>query len=93
MTPDLILLLGLGALIFYMFWTSRKRKAAAVALISSLTVGSEVLLHSGIYGKITKIDDDVLEVESSPGTKFRVIKQAVRTVETPVSTQTDSEAE
>lgn len=93
MTPDLILLLALGALVFYMFWSSRKRKAAAEALMNSLEVGSEVLLHSGIYAKIVEIDENVLIVESTPGTKFKVVKQAVRTVEPVKTTENDSEAE
>ena len=44
-----------------------------------LEVGAEVLLHSGIKGKITKISDDSdMEIETTPGVKLTVVKQAVR---------------
>jgi len=83
-TPDIILVLALGVLILFMFTNNRKRRKQAEALIESLKVGDQVLLHSGIFGKITDIAEDRLTIETAPKVKLTVIKQAVRSVEANV---------
>ena len=80
-TPDIILVLALGVLILVMFTNNRKRRKQAEALINSLKVGDQVLLHSGIFGKVTDLADDRLTIETAPKVKLTVIKQAVRQVE------------
>jgi preprotein translocase subunit YajC len=45
-------------------------------------VGSNVILHAGIKGKVVAIGEDDLEIETTPGTKLRVLKQAVRAIQT-----------
>lgn len=80
-TPDIILVLALGVLILFMFTNNRKRRKQAEALVNSLKVGDQVLLHSGIFGKVTDLSDDRLTIETAPKVKLTVIKQAVRSVE------------
>jgi preprotein translocase subunit YajC len=60
---------------------NRKRRKDAEKLLSSLTEGSKVMLHSGIKGTVSAIDGDDLIVETTPGVKLTVVKQAVRSVE------------
>ena len=81
-TPDIILVLALGVLILFMFTNNRKRRKQAEELVNSLRVGDEVLLHSGIFGKITDLADDRVTIETAPKVTLTVIKQAVRSVET-----------
>jgi preprotein translocase subunit YajC len=50
--------------------------------VSSLAVGANVLLHAGIKGKVVAIDGDDIELETTPGVKLRVVKQAIRGIET-----------
>lgn len=72
----------LAVLIILLISQNRKRKREAENLVSSIEVGAEVILHSGIKGKVTAIHDDSdLEVETTPGVKLRVVKQAVRGIE------------
>jgi Preprotein translocase subunit YajC len=73
-----IALAFLGAIIFY---SSRKRKKAAEALRASVTKGSYVMLTSGIFGRITQVMDDRIELETSPGQKMLVAVGAVRSIE------------
>jgi preprotein translocase subunit YajC len=80
-TPDIILVLALGVLILFMFTNNRKRRKQAEELVNSLKVGDQVLLHSGIFGKVTDLADDRLTIETAPKVKLTVIKQAVRSVE------------
>ena len=80
---DLLLLGVLAVMILLLISQNRKRKREAENLIKSISVGSSVLLHSGIKGKVTALHDDTdLEIESTPGVKLRVVKQAVRGIET-----------
>ena len=80
-TPDIILVLALGVLILFMFTNNRKRRKQAEELVNSLRVGDEVLLHSGIFGKITDLAEGRVTIETAPKVTLTVIKQAVRSVE------------
>lgn len=81
MSQDLFLVVALAVLIAFMFTSSRKRKKQAEALLASVKVGSNVVLHSGITGKITSISDDRVVIETTPGTKLAMLKGAIRSVE------------
>ncbi|MEN9873100.1 MAG: preprotein translocase subunit YajC [Actinomycetota bacterium] len=81
MSYDVILLAVLAAMILLLVAQNRKRRKEAEKLVSSLTEGSKVMLHSGIKGSIVAIDGDDLVVETTPGVKLTVVKQAVRSVE------------
>ena len=80
---DFLLLGVLAVMIILLISQNRKRRREAEALVNSLEVGAEVLLHSGIKGKITKISDDSdIEIETTPGVKLTAVKQAVRNIVT-----------
>lgn len=78
---DSILLVALAALIFMMFWNSRKRKKQAEQLQSSLGKGAAIVTHSGIYGVIEQIDGDRIVI-STAGSKLEIAKAAIRGVDT-----------
>ncbi len=74
---DLFLFLALAVLIFIMFWNNRKRKKQAAELQNSIKKGAHVVLHSGIFGTISSVQDDRYVIESA-GSTFVVAKGAVR---------------
>ena len=78
---DYVLLGVLAAMILLLVSQNRKRRKDAEKLLSSIAEGSKVMLHSGIKGTISAIDGDDLIVETTPGVKLTVLKQAVRSVE------------
>ena len=80
-SQDLFLLVALGFLIFMMVWSSRKRKKQAAELEQKLSVGSTVMLHSGIIGNIVELQDVRAVIETTPDVKLTVVKQAIRSVE------------
>ena len=82
-------MLALGVLILFMFTNNRKRRKQAEELMNSLKVGDQVLLHSGIFGKVTDLGDDRLTIETAPKVKLTVIKQAVRSVESVVAEESE----
>lgn len=63
-----------------MFRNNKKRKQQADKLQSSIAIGANVMLTSGIYGRITSIDGDRVVIETTPGTSLSVIKLAVREI-------------
>jgi preprotein translocase subunit YajC len=79
---DFLLLGVLAVMILLLISQNRKRKREAENLVNSIEVGANVLLHSGIKGKVTALHDDSdLEIETTPGVKLRVVKQSVRGIE------------
>jgi preprotein translocase subunit YajC len=66
-------------LIFYfmLIRPQQKRMKEHTALIAALDVGDDVLLSSGIYGVVTQIDREMLEVEVAEGVELRVARNAV----------------
>ena len=81
MSQDVFLVVALAILIAMMFMSSRKRKKQAADLLASVKIGSNVVLHSGITGKIISVDGDRAVIETTPGTKIAFIKGAIRSVE------------
>ena len=79
---DLILLAVLAAMILLLVNQNRKRKRDAANLVQTLQVGANVILHAGIKGTVVAIGEDDLEIETTPGTKLKVLKQAVRAIQT-----------
>jgi preprotein translocase subunit YajC len=78
---DQIFLFGaLAVLIIFMFRNNKKRKQQADQLQASIAIGANVMLTSGIYGRITAIDGDRIVIETTPGTSLSVIKLAVREI-------------
>jgi preprotein translocase subunit YajC len=81
MDDSLFLFLALAFLGAMLFYSSRKRKKAAEALQVQVVKGAYVMLTSGIFGKITAVLDNRIELETSPGNKMLVATGAVRSIE------------
>lgn len=81
MDDSLFLILALAFLGLMLFYSSRKRKKQAEALRTKLVEGAYVMLTSGIFGTITAVMDDRVELEIAPGQKMMVAIGAVRSIE------------
>ena len=55
----------------------RKRQNQQREMLSELRVGDEVLTAGGIYGTVSRIDDDQVTVEIAPRTEVRVARRAI----------------
>jgi preprotein translocase subunit YajC len=70
-------------LIAAVFWfllirPQRKRQTELVRTQRGLEVGDEVLLGSGIVGRVAELpDDEFLHLEVSPGVRIKTLKGAV----------------
>jgi preprotein translocase subunit YajC len=69
-------------LIALVFWflivrPQRRRQQALAATQSALGVGSEVMLGSGIFGRVASFDDETIRLEVAPGTLVKVSRAAI----------------
>lgn len=66
-----------GAFYMLLVRPQRQRMAAHRALMSQLDVGDEVMTMGGLFGRIERLDEDVVALEVSPGTSVRVARSAI----------------
>ena len=55
----------------------RRRSAAQRAFVQALEVGDEVFTNGGILGTITAVDDQMVDLEVSPGVVLHVARVAI----------------
>jgi preprotein translocase subunit YajC len=75
--PLIWMIVMLGAFYALLVRPQRRNMAAHHALMADLHEGDEVMTMGGIFGRIQTLDDQVIELEVSPGTSFRVARSAI----------------
>lgn len=77
-------LIMMGGLFLFMYLfmirPQQKRQKEHKELVTSLSKGDEVLLNSGLIGKIEKVDDDYVVLEVGDNAKLKFQKIAVHAV-------------
>ena len=71
------LVILVGVMYLVLIRPQQQRVKAQRALVTSLTVGDEVVTIGGMLGRIVTIDDDVATVETTPGTILRFRRTAI----------------
>ena len=71
-----ILAVALGAL-WLMSNRTRKQQRTASEFRNNLSAGDEVMTASGLLGTVVDVEDDVITLESAPGTQTRWIRAAI----------------
>ena len=84
-TLTIVMVVVLAALIFFMFRNSRKRQKEASETRSKMVPGVNVMTNFGLYGKLLSIneDDNIAEIETSPGNIIKVHRQVLARVVEP----------
>jgi len=86
------LIIIMGAFMYFASRRQRKAMQATIDLHESLTVGDRVTTTSGLYGTITAITDDNVDLEIAPGVITTWLKLAVRErIEDEAAETTDTE--
>jgi preprotein translocase subunit YajC len=62
---------------FFILRPQRRRSQEQAALWAALEPGSEVVTTGGIYGRITAVDDESVQLEVAPDTVLRVDRRAI----------------
>jgi len=66
---------------FLIFRPQAQERKAHEQMLAALKVGNNVLLNSGIFGKITRIEpDDIIKVEISDGVKIKALRSSISKV-------------
>jgi preprotein translocase subunit YajC len=77
----LIMMVGMFAFMyFFIIRPQRKRQKEHQNLVGALTKGDEVVLTSGLLGKIVKVDDNYVVVETGNNIELKFQKVAVHAV-------------
>jgi preprotein translocase subunit YajC len=68
--------------VFLLFWVAivrpqSRRRRELMDMQSTLEVGDEVMLTSGVYGTVRSLEDKVAQVEIADGVTIRVARGAV----------------
>jgi preprotein translocase subunit YajC len=72
-----------AVLYFILIRPQQKQQKKHQNLLDNLKKGDEVILASGIMGKIYLVEDKIVFIEISDKTRLKVLKQAVQGVITP----------
>lgn len=73
-----------AVLYFVMIRPQQKQQKKHQELIASLKKGDEVILSSGIIGRVFAVEDKFIMLELADKNKMKVLKQAVQTLTSPL---------
>ena len=84
-----ILFIGFMIAVFYflLIRPQQKRAKKHKTMVTQLSAGDQVITNSGIFGKISAIDDTSITLEVAKGTRIRVLKSFVGGIATPETEQ------
>ena len=81
---SLLLMLGMLVVFYFLLIRPQQKKAKEhKAMIDALKRGDNVILHSGLFGRVTAIDGNVMKVEIAKGTEVRVLRNYVAGLANP----------
>lgn len=79
----LVLAAPLVAIWLLLIRPAKRRAEDAAAVASSVQVGQEVVTTSGLFGRVTGLDDATFRLEVAPGVELRFDRRAVGRVVGP----------
>jgi preprotein translocase subunit YajC len=81
----LLILVALAFVVLFVLPSRQRKKvqANAQAMQDALTIGTPVMLTSGIHGSIAGLAEKTVDVEVSPGVVLTVARPAILEIRTP----------
>jgi preprotein translocase subunit YajC len=77
MEPLIFIAVIVGLLWLLVIRPQRRRTSDHTSMIENLSENDEIVTAGGLYGRILRIDDDVLTVEIAPETTVRIARGAI----------------
>ncbi|MBA2365925.1 MAG: preprotein translocase subunit YajC [Actinobacteria bacterium] len=78
---SLIFLILMGAIFYFMLVRPQRRRVQQHrALVDTLSVGDEVVTIGGLFGTITRLNDDDVELRVDGSTTLRFLKTSIARV-------------
>jgi preprotein translocase subunit YajC len=89
----LVMFGGIFAIMYFLMIRPQQKQAKQQqAMLSTLRKGDEVVLQSGLWGKVHTIEEKVVWLEFSNGTKVKVEKASIaRRIEIPSAVPAEEE--
>ncbi|MFN8167222.1 MAG: preprotein translocase subunit YajC [Candidatus Nanopelagicales bacterium] len=81
--PLLPIVLLIGAFYLLIIRPARTRQNQANAVLRQLEPGKRIMTTAGLFGTVTAIEGDEIELEIAPGVQVRYVKGAVAKVIEP----------
>jgi len=87
----IFMLVAFVAIFYFMIYRPQKKQEKETAQMrDNLQIGDEISTNGGILGRIVKIKDDIITIETgSDRNKLKIFKWAVRQVEVPANSEED----
>lgn len=79
------MILIFGVFYFLVIRPQEKKRKQHIEMLNTVSIGEEVLLTSGIYGIVTKRDENILKVEIAKDTVIKVSKDAISDITSRVN--------
>ncbi|HEV7692294.1 MAG TPA: preprotein translocase subunit YajC [Hyphomonadaceae bacterium] len=78
LTGMLFMMVGMGAIFYFLIWRPQSQRAKQVkAMHAALKKGDQVITSGGIIGKITKMTDDEVTIDTGEGGKLLMTRSAI----------------
>jgi preprotein translocase subunit YajC len=88
----LIPILLLVAMYFIAIRPQKKQEKQVAEMRNNLQIGDEISTNGGILGRVVKIKDDIITIETgSDKNKLKIFRWAVRAVEIPADAEENEE--
>ena len=68
---------------FIVLMPQQKRQKAFRAMIENVKKGDQVVTAGGVTGRVTRVEDQIVEVEIAANTRVRVVKSTLAEVTNP----------
>lgn len=88
----IIMLVVCVAMFWFMNRSQKKQEREIARMRDNLQIGDEISTNGGILGRVVKIKDDIITIETgSDRNKLKIFKWAVRAVEIPANAEDGNE--
>jgi preprotein translocase subunit YajC len=89
--PLIFIAVMVGLLWLLVLRPQRRRTMEHTTMVSNLSLDDEIVTAGGMYGRVRRMDGDVLTVEIAPDVTVRVARGAITGVIRPEDEQEESE--
>lgn len=80
--PTILMLVAVVAVFFFMSRSQKKQEREANDMRNSLMMGDEITTIGGIIGRVVKVTEETVVIETSKDrTKLHILKSAIRSVD------------
>lgn len=77
---------------FFIIMPQKKQEKETAKMRDNLQIGDEISTNGGILGRVVKIKDDIITIETgSNKNKLKIFKWAVRAVEIPANSEEEED--